>query len=151
MEPTPGPELDRRVTRLLNGDVNRHHPYSTSDRAASRLARRLTHEFEITAEVELVESVWYCFLRRSGEIVASGSGHSRPLAVARAVANLHPSLFGVIPSAPGARHFPIPARSDRPLVPCRTCNRPTRRPSAGSDRVCHPCSYRSLSERRGLP
>jgi hypothetical protein len=86
-----GPDLDRLIERKLNGDAKkRTPPYSTSEKAANRLLRRLELQ-DMPSSVERIDDVWYAtFWIVSGdsrERLSTGSGETRALAIARAVHN----------------------------------------------------------------
>ena len=91
----PGPALDRRIARLIDGpQTGAASPqYSTEESLAADLVMRLESR-GITASVEQDADSWYCVVwaPRPGdgreERVASGSATTRPLAVCRAVLNL---------------------------------------------------------------
>jgi hypothetical protein len=86
-----GPDLDRQIERKLNGDAKkRTPPYSTSEKAANRLLRRLELQ-DMPCTVELIDAVWFCTfwtaVADSRERLSTGSGETRALAIARAVMN----------------------------------------------------------------
>jgi hypothetical protein len=86
-----GAELDRLIERKLNGDAKkRTPPYSTSEKAANRLLRRLEMQ-DMPCTIEQIDGVWYCTFwiafPGSRERLSTGSGETRPLAIARAVMN----------------------------------------------------------------
>jgi hypothetical protein len=86
-----GPDLDRLIERKLNGDAKkRTPPYSTSEKAANRLLRRLELQ-DMPCSVERIDDVWYAtfwiLLGDSRERLSTGSGETRALAIARAVQN----------------------------------------------------------------
>jgi hypothetical protein len=89
-----GPDLDRQIERKLNGDAKKKTPpYSTSEKAASRLIRRLQLQ-DMPCTVERIEDVWFCtfWTSNSRERVATGSGETRALAIARGVMNARPGM-----------------------------------------------------------
>jgi hypothetical protein len=79
----PGPELDRQVALVLNGE-SKGIPYSTDEAVSARLVRRL-EKMGLTVVVEELDGVAYCTLSVGGERVATGSDKLRPAAIARAV------------------------------------------------------------------
>jgi hypothetical protein len=91
----PGPYLDRRIARLIEGprSAAESPPYSTEETAAQELVVRLDRQ-GITATFEQDGDYWYCVFwgPRAGdgvkERVSSGSALTRPLAICRAVLNL---------------------------------------------------------------
>jgi hypothetical protein len=156
MELLSGSELDLRITRLLQGNDARPVAYSTSAVASQRLVRLLADTLDISTEIERDGGTVYCRLKRAGATVATGSGETSEMAIARAAANLSPATLGATPDRPAAASPAAPvaasaARSKRrsrsELVPCDICGAPMKRPPAASPRqVCNPCSYRSLME-----
>lgn len=129
-----GRTLDRFITRLLAGDAA-SPLYSTEPAAAGALLRRLLEE-EIGSSVTHEEGVWYCRLFRDGETVATGSGRTRELAIARGAANVSRSLLLPRP-VPGWRE----AAPESAAVTCEACGRPIEPKSAGARRLCNPCRY----------
>jgi len=170
MELLSGSELDLRITRLLQGNDARPVAYSTSAVASQRLVRLLAETLDISTELESDGGAVYCRLKRSGATVATGSGETAEMAVARAVANLSPATLGAplgrpaapsrpasVAAVPASSGPPVAAAVDSPgrskrrvraeLVPCEICGAPMKRPPAVSPRqICNPCSYRSLME-----
>ncbi|MEO8191324.1 MAG: hypothetical protein ABI682_13360 [Acidobacteriota bacterium] len=91
MMTSAGPDLDRQIEKKLNGDAKkRTPPYSTSEKAANRLLRRLEMQ-DMPCTIEEVDGSWFCtfwiVLPNSRERLSTGSGETRALAVARAVMN----------------------------------------------------------------
>jgi hypothetical protein len=93
--PESGPDLDRRIARLVGGSRSTGDPlaYSTDDGAADALTAHL-EERGIAATFEQDADYWFCVFwsPRSGdallERIASGTAPTRPLAICRAVLNL---------------------------------------------------------------
>lgn len=129
-----GRTLDRFIARLLAGDAA-IPLYSTEPAAAGALLRRLLEE-EIVSSVLHEDGVWYCRLFRDGETVATGSGRTRELAIARGAANVSRALLLPRP-VPGWRE----AAPESPAVTCEACGRPIEPKSAGARRLCNPCRY----------
>jgi len=144
MEMPDGPDLDRLVSRLLNGANDQGHPYSKSDIAEKRLVFRLSRELGFVVQIEEAEGLWYCRLRRRDEVVSSGSGASRPCAVARAAANLHPSLLGAAPAGAAKKRKLAIQGGTLPAVDCEACGQPMLRPTSHGAKICPPCSYRRI-------
>jgi hypothetical protein len=148
-----GPDLDRQIERKLNGDAKKKTPpYSTSEKAASRLLRRLEMQ-EMPCTVEQIDSTWYCtlwiVLPKGRERLATGSGETRALAVARAVMNARLGM-GATLSATGeavsrrvlwATGGPAPSSA---TMTCEGCgvSLATRNREA-SNRFCTVCSWRA--------
>lgn len=96
-----GRSLDRQIARLIDGRKNCLEPpaYSTTDAASEDLVGRLRRH-GIDAELEHESENWYCVFWASQaddgvrERVATGSAPGRPLAICRAVLNLHLSGTG---------------------------------------------------------
>jgi len=149
----PGPELDRLIERKLNGDAKkRTPPYSTSEKAASRLLRRLEMQ-DLPCTVEQIDGLWYCtfwiVFPSSRERLSTGSWETRALAIARAVMNarlgMDASLSGSARSVAGRAHWSH--RSAAPSVEARSCagcgaSLPTRNREA-TNRFCTVCSWRA--------
>ena len=146
----PGPDLDRQIERKLNGDAKkRTPPYSTSEKAASRLLRRLEMQ-DMPASVEEVDGNWFCtfWVVFDGirERLATGSGETRALAIARAVMNARLGMGASISSpntAPPTRWTRSLATSSLETRACDGCgadlpgrNRET------ANRYCTVCSWR---------
>ncbi len=98
-----GPELDRQIERKLNGDAKkRTPPYSTSEKAANRLLRRLEMQ-DMPCTIEEIGGVWFCtfwiILPGSRERLSTGSGETRALAIARAVMNARLGMGASLSSA----------------------------------------------------
>lgn len=144
MKMPDGAELDRLVSRLLNGADNKGHPYSKSEIAEKRLVFRLTQDLGFEVQVFEADAAWYCRLSRSGEIVATGSGSTRPCAVARAAANLHPSLLGSAPRASTTKRAVSVRGEILPAVDCEGCGNPMLRPTSTGTKICPPCAYRRI-------
>lgn len=93
--PESGPDLDRRIARLVGGSRSTGDPlaYSTDEGAAETLMAHLEKR-GIAATLEQDADHWYCVFwsPRSGdavmERVASGTAPTRPLAICRAAMNL---------------------------------------------------------------
>lgn len=148
----PGPVLDRLIERKLNGDAKkRTPPYSTSEKAASRLVRRLEMQ-DMPSTVVEVDGVWYCTLwivfGTTRERLSTGSGETRALAIARAVVNarlgMGPSLSN--PAETAVRRVRWPRAG---LLPAeeRTCagcgvGLPSRNREA-KNLYCTVCSWRA--------
>jgi hypothetical protein len=154
----PGAELDRLIERKLNGDARKNAPpYSTSEKVANRLLRRLEMQ-DMPSTLEEIEGVWYCtfwvvFADRR-ERLSTGSGKTRALAIARAVMNAHLGM-GVSLSAttPNATSRSLWAQSSgtSSVEPPRTCagcgvSVPSRNRQA-SNRFCAVCSWRAGKQR----
>jgi hypothetical protein len=136
-------EIDRRICWAVNGEVRSPVPaYSRTERLASRLIGWLQRN-DIAAAIEEDGGTWYCVLRRGSQRIASGSGESRALAVARAAANCD------FAAAPESRHRPrrssLPRRVSGPGGErrCAVCD-VALAPSKGPVRVlrlCNVCSW----------
>jgi hypothetical protein len=148
-----GPDLDRQIERKLNGDAKKKTPpYSTSEKAASRLLRRLEMQ-EMPCTVEQIESTWYCtlwiVLPKGRERLATGSGETRALAVARAVMNARLGMGATLSVTGDAVSHRVlwatgsPAPSGATMT-CEGCgvSLPTRNREA-SNRFCTVCSWRA--------
>jgi hypothetical protein len=93
--PESGPDLDRRIARLVGGSRSTGDPlaYSTDEGAADALTAHLEKR-GIAATLERDADYWYCVFwsPRSGDAVmeriATGTAPTRPLAVCRAAMNL---------------------------------------------------------------
>lgn len=149
--------MDCEIARKINGDAkSRPAPYSTSETAAHRLLRRLARE-GLESTVEQSEGSFYCTIRRQTEggsqRVATGSGETRPLAVARAVLNA--TLDPGAPVRSNNAH-PVLAReiarigADAPT--CRTCgiDLPLRTRTRAV-RYCGVCSWNRIKDRLRTP
>ncbi|MDQ2870423.1 MAG: hypothetical protein M3S32_06755 [Acidobacteriota bacterium] len=148
-----GLELDREIARKLNGDVKpRPAPYSTSDTAAGRLLRRLAMD-GIASTVEALDGQWYCTLWRGaagrGGRLSTGSGPTRPLAIARAV--LHGRLEAGEPVRASDAHrlllrgFARPAEG-RSSCSCCGVELPVRA-RRRTERFCGVCSWNRTKSR----
>ena len=148
-----GPDLDRQIERKLNGDAKKKTPpYSTSEKAASRLLRRLEMQ-EMPCTVEQIDSTWYCtlwiVLPKGRERLATGSGETRALAVARAVMNARLGMGATLSTTGDAVSRRVlwatgsPAPSGATMT-CEGCgvSLPTRNREA-SNRFCTVCSWRA--------
>ncbi|MEO8429990.1 MAG: hypothetical protein ABI592_00665 [Acidobacteriota bacterium] len=150
-----GPELDRQIERKLNGDAKKKTPpYSTSEKAANRLLRRLEMQ-DMPCSIEQIEGVWYCtfwiVFQTSRERLSTGSGETRALAIARAVMNARLGM-GASLSASNAedasrrlhRSMAIASADLLPPPECAGCGvaLPTRNREA-TNRFCTVCSWRS--------
>jgi hypothetical protein len=153
----PGPELDRLIERKLNGDAKKKTPpYSTSEKAANRLLRRLEMQ-DMPCSLEEIEGIWYCTFwivfgdRR--ERLSTGSGETRALAIARAVMNarlgMGASLSAATPDMTSRMLWShVAASSSSDAAPtCAGCgvSLPTRNREA-MNRFCTVCSWRSGKE-----
>lgn len=157
-----GPDLDRQIERKLNGDAKkRTPPYSTSEKAASRLLRRLEMQ-DMPCTIDQIDELWYCTFwtltieSNSRERLSTGSGETRALAVARAVLNarlgMGPSL-AVSASAPMRRAQWLQVTGAAPeaeATECSSCgaNLPTRN-RAGANRYCAVCAWRKARKAAG--
>jgi hypothetical protein len=153
----PGPELDRLIERKLNGDAKKKTPpYSTSEKAANRLLRRLEMQ-DMPCSLEEIQGIWYCTFwivfgdRR--ERLSTGSGETRALAIARAVMNarlgMGASLSAGTPDMTSRMLWShVAASSSSDTAPtCAGCgvSLPTRNREA-TNRFCPVCSWRSGKE-----
>jgi len=153
----PGPELDRLIERKLNGDAKKKTPpYSTSEKAANRLLRRLEMQ-DMPCSLEEIEGIWYCTFwivfgdRR--ERLSTGSGETRALAIARAVMNarlgMGASLSATTPDMTSRMLWTHVAASSSPdsAPTCAGCgvSLPARNREA-TNRFCTVCSWRSGKE-----
>ena len=151
----PGPELDRLIERKLNGDAKKKTPpYSTSEKAANRLLRRLEMQ-DMPCSLEEIEGIWYCtfwivFADRR-ERLSTGSGETRALAIARAVMNarlgMGASLSSATPDVTSRMLWSQSSSSATSLEPPPTCagcgvTLPTRNREA-TNRFCTVCSWRA--------
>jgi hypothetical protein len=156
----PGPELDRLIQRKLNGEAKKNTPpYSTSEKIANRLLRRLEME-EMPSTLEEIEGVWYCtfwvlFAGRR-ERLSTGSGETRALAIARAVMNarlgMSRSLSETKPEAMNNRIFLTQdlavSTADRAPRTCDGCGAPlANRNRETASRFCTVCSWRAGKEK----
>lgn len=146
-----GPELDRQIERKLNGDAKKKTPpYSTSEKAANRLLRRLEMQ-DMPCTIEEIDGVWFCtfwiILPGSRERLSTGSGETRALAIARAVMNarlgMGASLSSAAESVSSRLHW---AHSGGAADASRTCDGcgaelPSRNREA-ANRFCTVCSWR---------
>ena len=150
----PGPELDRLIERKLNGDAKKKTPpYSTSEKAANRLLRRLEMQ-DMPCSLEEIEGIWYCtfwvvFANRR-ERLSTGSGETRALAIARAVMNarlgMGASLSATTPDIT-SRMLWSQSSAGSALETAPTCagcgvSLPTRNREA-ANRFCTVCSWRA--------
>lgn len=151
----PGPELDRLIERKLNGDAKKKTPpYSTSEKAANRLLRRLEMQ-DMPCSLEEIEGIWYCtfwivFADRR-ERLSTGSGETRALAIARAVMNarlgMGASLSATTPDVTSRMLWAQSSSGGSSLEPPPTCagcgvTLPTRNREA-TNRFCTVCSWRA--------
>lgn len=146
----PGPDLDRQIERKLNGDAKkRTPPYSTSEKAASRLLRRLEMQ-DLPASVEEIDGKWFCtfwvVVEAARERLATGSGETRALAIARAVMNARLGMGTSISSpnaAPPTRWTRTAAVSSLETRVCDGCGAdlPVRNRET-SNLYCTVCSWR---------
>jgi hypothetical protein len=146
-----GPELDRQIERKLNGDAKKKTPpYSTSEKAANRLLRRLELQ-DMPCSIEEIDGVWYCtfwiaFSDRR-ERLSTGSGETRALAIARAVMNARLGMGGRLSPSDGVArlHWSHVASAPTGAEPlCAGCGvaLPSRNREA-SNRFCPVCSWRA--------
>jgi hypothetical protein len=150
----PGPELDRLIERKLNGDAKKKTPpYSTSEKAANRLLRRLEMQ-DMPCSLEEIGGIWYCtfwivFADRR-ERLSTGSGDTRALAIARAVMNarlgMGASLSAATPDVT-SRMLWAQGSGNSSVEPAPTCagcgvSLPTRNREA-ANRFCTVCSWRA--------
>src|SRR5262249_57424520 len=85
-----GIEMDRQVAVHVSGEHHREvPPFSSSERAANRLARRIARE-GLTATFELEGGIWHCSWRKTEDrsLLSSGTGQTRALAICRSILNL---------------------------------------------------------------
>ena len=148
-----GQDLDRQIERKLNGDAKKKTPpYSTSEKAASRLLRRLEMQ-EMPCTVEQIDSTWYCttwiVLPKGRERLATGSGETRALAVARAVMNARFGMGATLSATGEAVSRRVLWATGSPAGPratitCEGCgvSLPTRNREA-VNRFCTVCSWRA--------
>lgn len=153
-----GPVLDRLIERKLNGDAKkRTPPYSTSDKAASRLVRRLELQ-DVPSTIQEIDGVWYCTLwivfGTTRERLSTGSGETRALAIARAVVNarlgMGPSLSNPAESAVSRVGWPrvtVPS-VERTCAGCGVALSSRNREAANL--YCTVCSWRA-SRRQAAP
>jgi hypothetical protein len=148
-----GPELDRLIERKLNGDAKkRTPPYSTSEKAANRLLRRLEMQ-DMPCTVEQIDGVWYCTFwivyPASRERLSTGRGETRALAIARAVVNARLGMDASLSGSSGAiagrvrwsSRLSAPAGEERACAGCGT-SLPIRNREA-ANRYCTVCSWRA--------
>lgn len=150
-----GPDLDRQIERKLNGDAKKKTPpYSTSEKAANRLLRRLEMQ-DMPCSVEQIDGVWYCtfwiVFESSRERLSTGSGETRELAIARAVMNARLGMGASLSSGPVEdasrrlqRSLSSTATPGQPAPECAGCGveLPTRNREA-TNRFCTVCSWRA--------
>lgn len=148
-----GTVLDRLIERKLNGDAKkRTPPYSTSEKAANRLLRRLELQ-DMPCTIEQIDGVWFCtfwiVFPGSRERLSTGSGETRPLAIARAVMNarlgMDASLSAPTHGAASRVHWMHLGASLEPETrACAGCGAslPTRNREA-SNVYCTVCSWRA--------
>jgi hypothetical protein len=149
-----GPDLDRLIERKLNGDAKkRTPPYSTSEKAASRLLRRLEMQ-DMPCTVEEIDGVWYCTIwivsGTTRERLATGSGETRALAIARGVLNarlgMDRSLSTTRSEAVSHYHWTAVGVS-REVRNCQGCGTPLpTRHREVSNVFCGVCSWRAFRE-----
>ncbi len=150
-----GPDLDRKIERKLNGDAKkRTPPYSTSEKAANRLLRRLEMQ-DMPCSIEQIDGIWYCtfwiVFENSRERLSTGSGETRALAIARAVMNARLGMgaslsSGSIEGASRRLQWSLSnSGGDGDAAPeCAGCGvaLPTRNREA-TNRFCTVCSWRA--------
>jgi hypothetical protein len=148
-----GQDLDRQIERKLNGDAKKKTPpYSTSEKAASRLLRRLEMQ-DMPCSIEQVDSTWYCtlwiVLPKGRERLATGSGETRALSVARAVMNARLGMGATLSVTGEAVSRRVLWATGSPAGPhatitCEGCgvSLPTRN-REGANRFCTVCSWRA--------
>ena len=141
MEMLEGQELDSLLARLFHRGNTERYLYSTSDTASRGLVSQLSRLLGLSIWVEEVGGLWYCRLSRCREVVATGSGRTSPCAVARAAANLHPTLFDAARAVPPPRMATVRRGVPRPEVPCEACGKPMLRRASRSSQICQPCAY----------
>ncbi len=161
-----GPELDRQIERKLNGDAKkRTPPYSTSEKAANRLLRRLEMQ-DMPCTIEAIDGVWFCtfwiVLPGSRERLSTGSGETRALAIARAVMNarlgMGASLSSAAESVSSRLHWAHSGGASESSRVCDGCGAelPTRNREA-ANRFCSVCSWRihraagTVDDRKSAP
>jgi hypothetical protein len=149
LEPLFGPELDAALAIALYGEKkSRLVPYSTSETAASRLLSSLRRNFQIEAVIERSGDLWHCRLAGRNGTIATGTGGTRPLAIARAAVNSNPKLLHP-PLEPGRAADPLPPGArDAPVRElCLTCGRPVRSLKAASAPLCNVCRWHRTNAR----
>ncbi|MCA1580849.1 MAG: hypothetical protein LC796_05530 [Acidobacteria bacterium] len=146
-----GPELDRQIERKLNGDAKKKTPpYSTSEKAANRLLRRLEMQ-DMPCTIEEIDGVWFCtfwiLLPNSRERLSTGSGETRALAIARAVMNARLGMGASLSSAAHGMssrlHWTQSSGGAERIRTCDGCGAdlPARNREA-TNRFCTVCSWR---------
>ena len=156
-----GPDLDRQIERKLNGDAKKKTPpYSTSEKAASRLLRRLEMQ-DMPCSIEQIDGVWYCtfwIVLDSRERLATGSGETRALAIARAVMNARLGMGTASPAKSDEMsrriHWATGERAPRRrgVVDARAAASRFLRVSAKrTNRLCTVCSWRKAKFPAGRP
>src|SRR5262249_20556098 len=135
-----------------------HHreipPFSSSERAANRLARRIVRE-GLTADFEHEDGIWYCFWRKTEDrsLLSSGTGGTRALAICRSILNL--DLGRIRPhlsTTPGAMVGNLFSTLARDVFSCPKCGAEIstgRKPRPG--RLCNICSWRERAASTGRP
>lgn len=139
-----GAVLDRRVVQTLFDAWPDEIPeFSTRDSAADYLVRYLKRR-SVTARIRFAGGMWECELSTRSEKVSSGTGETRPLAIARAV--VHADVV------PGRRRRevasqPPKSRESRPAIrECAGCGveLKTVRSAASGVRYCNLCGWRQI-------
>ncbi len=158
MMASAGPDLDRLVEKKLNGDAKKKTPpYSTSEKAANRLIRRLEMQ-DMPSTIEEIDGAWFCtfwvLLPNGRERLSTGSGETRALAIARAVMNARLGMGASLSAAANGMsnriHWAHAAGAPEALRACAECGAdlPTRNRET-ANRVCTVCSWRTV--RAGVP
>jgi hypothetical protein len=149
LEPLFGSELDVALAIALYGEKkSRPVAYSTSETAASRLLSSLRRNFQLEASIESVGDLWHCRLTGRNGTIATGTGETRPLSIARAAMNANPKLLHP-PVEPGRLADPLPLGAGDPpaRAHCPTCGRPVRGLKAVSAPLCNVCRWHRTNER----
>ncbi|MEP6802827.1 MAG: hypothetical protein ABJC07_12845 [Acidobacteriota bacterium] len=147
-----GPDLDRQIEKKLNGDAKKKTPpYSTSEKAANRLIRRLEMQ-DMPCTLEEIDGAWFCtfwvLLPGGRERLSTGSGETRALAIARAVMNARLGMGASLSAAPGGISNRVlwghSAGAPEAFRPCAGCGAdlPARNREA-INRFCTVCSWRA--------
>lgn len=147
-----GPELDRQIEKKLNGDAKKKTPpYSTSEKAANRLLRRLEMQ-DMPCTIEEIEGAWFCtfwiLLQNGRERLSTGSGETRALAIARAVMNARLGMGASLSAGPDGMshrvHWTHSAATPEAPRSCAGCGAdlPTRNREA-ANRFCTVCAWRA--------
>lgn len=143
-----GPELDLRVYLTVFGErKSRIPPYSTNALTAKRLGGTL-EAMGVSMHVEEFESSWYCVLTERGQRIATGSGNTDAVAIARAVAHMRPGTFREPMLRPRRVETDPQRRPWRrvPLRHCAACGTPLG-PSRFTG-LCNPCDWRRIKSQR---